>query len=217
MGSTRALELSLARTKTGLSSSATYSTWCAMKQRCLNPNSIHYRNYGERGITVCERWLEFENFLADMGERSPGMTLERRDNSKGYFPENCLWATRKQQQNNRRGNRLMTYQGETLTVMQWSERTGIHHNTLSQRLDKGWPVEKVFSPLKYRDLEGLKLGGTASGAKKRAQTHCKRGHELTGDNVYLRKDHGKEYRSCRACHALRELERYYRRRLAHCP
>jgi hypothetical protein len=144
-----------------------------------------------------------------MGLKLPGMTLERLDNDGPYNRENCRWASRKQQQNNRRGNRLVTYQGKTLTITQWAECLGIHRNTLEQRFDYGWPLEKVFSPLKYRDLEGLKLGGIASGAKKSAQTHCKRGHPLSGDNIYIQKWHGKEYRVCRACHAFRERQRRY--------
>ena len=82
--------------------SRTYESWKHMKSRCSNPNYQYFASYGGRGIAVCERWEKFENFLADMGERPPGKSLDRIDNEKGYCPENCRWATHSEQMKNRR-------------------------------------------------------------------------------------------------------------------
>jgi len=89
----------------GLSKTPTYNTWVAMLQRCNNHNHPRYKDWGGRGIKVCDRWLKFESFFEDMGEKPTGLLIERIDNERGYYPSNCKWATRLQQQKNQRVNK----------------------------------------------------------------------------------------------------------------
>lgn len=125
--------------------SPTYHSWANMKRRCMDPKHDRYQQYGGRGITVCESWLTFDNFLADMGEKPTGFTLERREVNGNYEPDNCEWASREKQANNRTDNRLITHDGVTLNVTQWSKRLGIPHSRLVNRLHRGWPIEKAFA------------------------------------------------------------------------
>ncbi len=127
--------------------------WTLAKARCHNPDNKSFKNYGLRGITVCDRWRfgedgkgGFECFLADMGLRpSPQHSLERSDNSKGYFPENCRWATRKEQHRNMRSNRVVTFFGEQMCVAQLAEWAGIANDVLLKRLEKGWKFGRALS------------------------------------------------------------------------
>jgi hypothetical protein len=129
-------------------SSATYQTWRNMRSRCENPNVPAYKNYGGRGITVCERWQDFPSFLADMGERPEGMTIERINNDGNYEPDNCRWATRRQQGRNTRANQLVTLDGETKCLTEWAEERGIKMPTLWARLRLGWtPEEAITTPV----------------------------------------------------------------------
>ena len=117
-----------------------------MVQRCTNPNDEAYHNYGARGISVCDRWLDFANFLEDMGESPPRLTIDRIDNNRGYEPGNCRWATYKEQMNNVRYNRIIEFDGKTLTLQQWSEESGINIGTLRNRLFvNNWPIADALT------------------------------------------------------------------------
>ncbi len=128
-----------------MSGTSTHVIWMTMRQRCRDTNAKDYARYGGRGIKVCERWESFENFLADMGERPAGMSIERDDNDGDYTPDNCRWATRSEQQRNRRSNVLLTHDGVTLCVAEWAIRTGINRMTLHTRIDRGWPTDKALT------------------------------------------------------------------------
>lgn len=125
--------------------SKTYITWQNMLDRCLNKNNPYFQNYGGRGIKVCDEWLKFENFLFDMGERPENLSLDRKDNDKGYYKENCRWATKKQQANNMRSNRLIFFNGKTQSVTEWSRELKINKNTLFNRLNNGWSIERALT------------------------------------------------------------------------
>jgi len=125
-----------------------YQIWNDMIQRCTNSNTENYSRYGGRSITVCKRWLKFENFLEDMGERPPNRTLERINNNKGYYKENCRWATQKEQARNRRNNHLIIYNGITQCIAAWAEELNINQHTLANRIFRyGWSIEKAFTTL----------------------------------------------------------------------
>ena len=116
-----------------------------MKGRCHNPNNKNYNDYGGRGITVCHRWQKFENFLADMGKRPVDMTLDRVDNNGNYSPENCQWATRAQQSNNKRCVQLFVHNNQAKSLAQWARLCGINTTTLQSRLKNGWSFELAIS------------------------------------------------------------------------
>lgn len=132
-------------TKHGMYGSAEHRIWSGMKQRCENPNDPSYAHYGGRGIAVCPEWRSFEQFLADMGRRpSLKHSLDRIDNNKGYSKENCRWATSSEQNRNHRRNRRLTFNGETLHILDWAQRLGLTQQALQGRLKK-WPLERALS------------------------------------------------------------------------
>jgi hypothetical protein len=119
-----------------------------MRQRCENYKNGSFMDYGHRGISVCERWNSFENFLEDMGEKPVGLTIERKDNNGNYDSKNCIWATRKEQTRNRRNRRSLTINNETRSVSDWASLSGIRYGTIIYRLKKGWDAKRAaFDPL----------------------------------------------------------------------
>lgn len=129
------------RTTHGMRDTPEYEIWASMRSRCTNPNVRVFKNYGGRGISVCERWNSFQNFYADMGQRPIGMTIDRIDNDQGYSKENCRWASLEQQQNNTRRNRFLTHNSKTMTLQQWAREIGIPRERIKHRLNLGWPIE----------------------------------------------------------------------------
>ena len=110
-----------------------YYSWRSMKGRCNNPKNPAYKNYGGRGITICQEWSDYDCFVNDMGMPPSGCSLDRINNNAGYCPENCRWATIAQQLNNQRRNVRVEYMGKIKTLSEWAEEFGINKNTLNKR------------------------------------------------------------------------------------
>lgn len=126
--------------------SRTYRTWANMRTRCSNPNTSVYKHYGGRGISVCPQWSTFAGFLVDMGERPEGTSLDRIDVNGNYEPNNCRWATNRQQGTNRRDNRIIEFNGRSQTLSEWAEETGIPYSLLQARLNRlKWSVERSLT------------------------------------------------------------------------
>lgn len=122
----------------------TYTIWEGLYKRCRVPTNQAYKYYGGRGIDMCDRWLSFENFLADMGECPAGLSLERVDNERSYEQDNCTWATRTEQARNRRGVKHISAFGQTMTIPEWAEKTGLSYYTIYLRLRKGSTPEEAI-------------------------------------------------------------------------
>lgn len=140
-------QVSVARKTHGRSKTPEYNSWANVVQRCLNTRHPRYADYGGRGITVCQRWREsFEAFFADMGPKpSPKHSIERKDNSGNYEPGNCHWAGPVEQTNNARRNRVLTHDGRTMTVAQWTKELGFGASIIGLRLAKGWTVAEALT------------------------------------------------------------------------
>lgn len=148
-----------------------YSTWLSMRQRCTNPHYQYYYLYGGKGIKVCERWNDYDLFIKDMGKK-PGRnySIERIDSDKDYCPENCRWATPKEQANNTSRNVKITYKGVTKTKAQWAEYIGITRGSLDHRLRDGWTFERILST---PNRKTVKLEYTYKGVTKRLHEWAK--------------------------------------------
>lgn len=125
--------LGISTTKHGMAGTRTYRIWKSMRNRCNNPKTPRYKDYGGRGITICKRWNKFENFLADMGECPDGMSIDRVNNNKGYSPSNCKWSTTSEQASNTRN----TIKVKGKTLVQLAKETGISYSTLYDRYCRG--------------------------------------------------------------------------------
>lgn len=145
-GGTRSCGCLMGQTiKHGLHKYRIYGVWANMIQRCTNPNNSAFMSYGGRGITVSEEWKDFMTFFADMGHAPSSKTLDRINNSLGYSKENCRWAAKKEQANNRRSNLFITLRGKKQTLSQWADETGLSTWCINSRLKSGWTTEKTLT------------------------------------------------------------------------
>lgn len=125
----------------------------AMVRRCTDANDKDFKNYGARGITVHQPWLDdFQVFVADMGVKPKGHSLGRINNNADYSPENCRWESAKDQANNRRNNKLLTHNGQTKTISQWADDIGICRKVIAYRVRAGWAMSDVLSPIVDRTI-----------------------------------------------------------------
>jgi hypothetical protein len=194
-----------------------YGIWQGMRRRCLNPNAKQWNDYGGRGITICERWNSFHAFVQDMGPRPAGYTLERTDNDGPYSPENCRWATRREQMQNRRRSVFITVEGITYPAAELARKVGVDYLTIRSRVDRGVSTEELLSPhrlmppaAKRKWISSKAVAGRKAAAA--ARTHCRKGHELTAANTYLTKQGWKQ---CRVCHAAKVRRQQAAKRQMH--
>lgn len=130
----------------GKTGSPEHVSWKAMHTRCVNPNQPEWHRYGGRGIKMCDRWRKFENFLADMGQKpTPSHQLDRINTDGDYAPDNCRWATTVEQQRNKTSNHNLTFRGETKCISAWSEELSIPFRRISDRINRGWMVERALT------------------------------------------------------------------------
>lgn len=130
--------------------SKSYNAWSHIKQRCTNISDPSYHRYGGRHISICKRWLKFENFLDDMGEPpTRDHSIDRIDNNGNYCKDNCRWATSEQQARNRRNNKLITCNGKTQLLIEWAKETRISHTVILWRIKRGWSIDRaITTPVK---------------------------------------------------------------------
>ena len=185
-----------------------YQVWQGMKQRCLNPNYKPYKHYGGRGVVVCDRWLNsFANFIEDMGEPPEGMTLDRIDNDGNYTPENCRWATRKQQMRNQTVTRRVVIEDVEYIAADLADLAGFKTDVIVERAERGLSYKEVISKERIRhNMSDENKAAIRAGQIKRQKslTHCRYGHEYNEKNTQITKD---GWRRCRICHREREARR----------
>jgi hypothetical protein len=162
----------IATTKHGMYGTPVYRTWQSILARCDKPSHKSYKDYGGRGIKVCESWRDFSTFFADMGDRPLGTSIERIDNNKGYEVGNCEWKTAKHQARNRRNSRHITAFGETKLLVEWQEdpRCAVWGDTLSYRISQGWEIESAISTPPLRKIISKRGIKTECGLTKTNQS-----------------------------------------------
>lgn len=134
------------KTKHNMTDTPTWKSWRAMMKRCYEPSASNFSTYGGKGISVESRWHIFQNFLEDMGERKENMSIDRINTDLGYFKENCRWASNTTQNNNRGDyNTVLTLNGVSQTQAEWAKQLGIKDTALSERLRRGWSIEKALT------------------------------------------------------------------------
>lgn len=144
---------SIRHTKHGKRWSVEYRTWHGIMTRCYKQTDKHWPHYGGRGIKMCERWMSFQNFYEDMGPRpNDKHSIDRINTDGNYEPGNCRWATAKEQGRNRRNNKKITFNGETLCVAEWEQKMGVPRNTISSRIRVGWSTERALTEPRPKDL-----------------------------------------------------------------
>lgn len=134
-----------------------YETWKKMRDRCNRPNATQYKDYGGRGIKVCEEWDKSFQAFYDWSYANgydDNLTIDRIDNNKGYSPENCRWATYKEQMRNKRTNHIITYKNQSQCISQWCEELNLSYSAVTGRLRRGWSVEKALSTPTNRPFDG---------------------------------------------------------------
>lgn len=122
-----------------------YYIWCDMRRRCADTKHRQFKDYGGRGVAVCDRWLNFAAFMDDMGLRPDGMSLDRIDNEKGYSPDNCRWSTRKEQNSNRRNCIHVMHGNDRVTLKEYCRREGLRYRAIRKRLERGWDEREALT------------------------------------------------------------------------
>lgn len=146
-----------------MSGTRIYKIWRGMIVRCSDKAYGKSKKlYYEKGIRLCDEWMTFDNFLADMGIPDAGMSIDRIDGNKGYYKENCRWADHKTQANNTSANLLITHDGKTMTASQWADLTGIKPNTIVYRIRRGWSADRALDVAPIHIKTKAKLERTRS-------------------------------------------------------
>jgi len=183
----------------GVAQHPLYGTWRSILARCNNPHVHNFRNYGGRGIAVCERWKTFANFVADVGEK-PGSayTLDRANPDGDYTPENCLWATKTRQARNQRRTTTVIIDGITHTAPDLAERAGLHTKTIISRIRRGLrTMQELTAPAWSSRTPGPPSAKTVARWEAiRSRTHCKRGHEYTEGTSFIDRSGSRVCRTC---------------------